>query len=55
MPEIALMRLDVNLRGGSGMELVPRARRVLPDLAIVTNSDMEPAHTVRSMLDGGAG
>jgi putative two-component system response regulator len=54
VPELVLMLLDVNLPGGSGLQLITRVRQSFPHLAIVMISGVDDAHIARAALDAGA-
>lgn len=52
--EFHVMTCDVMMPGASGLELVPRALEIDPDLAVVMVSGMDDASTARAALQSGA-
>lgn len=52
--DLALMLADVNLPGGSGLDLAVRAAGLRPDLAIVMISGVDDPDIARTALDAGA-
>ena len=52
--EFHAMLCDVMMPGASGLELVPRALEIDPDLAVVMLSGMDDASTARAALQSGA-
>jgi CheY-like chemotaxis protein len=51
---LILILSDINMPGMSGLELLPRARAVRPDVPIIMITAYGDAETKRKALDGGA-
>lgn len=51
---LILMLSDINMPGMTGLELLPRAKQMRPDLPIIMITAYGDAHTLRLARDGGA-
>ena len=52
--DLILILSDVNMPGMSGLELLPRARKVRPDVPIIMITAYGDADTRRKAIEGGA-
>ena len=53
-PDLILILSDVNMPGMSGLELLPRARKVRPDVPIIMITAYGDADTRRKAIEAGA-
>lgn len=53
-PDLILLLSDINMPGMSGLELLPRAKAMHPDLPVVMITAYGDAETRRKALEGGA-
>jgi CheY-like chemotaxis protein len=53
-PSLILILSDINMPGMSGLELLPRAKAIRPDVPIIMITAYGDAETRRKALDGGA-
>ncbi len=54
IPSLILILSDINMPGMSGLELLPKAKAIRPDVPIIMITAYGDADTRRKALDGGA-
>ena len=54
IPSLILILSDINMPGMSGLELLPKAKAIRPDVPIIMITAYGDAETRRKALDGGA-